>query len=149
MKLVNYESGIYLLEIYLEDRKRVEIGARGIFSFPAGYYYYCGSAQRNLKARIKRHYKKATAKKMHWHIDYLLAETELISHFTWSREAEDECRLAGYLGQNLGGEILVPGFGASDCKCQAHLFYFQERLMTAEVDQYRFLSGTGSDTDGR
>ncbi|MFW5986341.1 MAG: GIY-YIG nuclease family protein [Halanaerobiales bacterium] len=149
MRSVNYDSGIYLLEIYLQKRMEVDIGARGNFSFPAGYYYYCGSAQRNLAARVQRHYRRSTGKKMHWHIDYFLAETELQAHFTWQLEAEAECQLAAYLEQNLQGDIIVTGFGASDCKCSAHLFYFQDRLSPEDIAGFHFRSKTGSDVDGK
>ena len=88
----------------------------GRFEFPAGDYVYTGSALRNLEARIRRH--QSSVKKMHWHIDYLLAAPgvrvrEVLRH------GECECQI----NQRVVGAIPVPGFGASDCKagCVSHL----------------------------
>ena len=60
MKEINteYDSGVYVLEIFLHKPNKIEVGALGIKTFPPGYYYYCGSAQKNLKSRIERHLSK-------------------------------------------------------------------------------------------
>ena len=39
--------GDYLLILYLDKDKLVEIGTKGIMNFPQGYYVYIGSAKRN------------------------------------------------------------------------------------------------------
>lgn len=122
----DYESGIYLLEIFLHKPKKIDIGKMGIITFPPGYYYYVGSAQNNLKSRIKRHYKKD--KNFHWHIDYLLNDANLQDFFTWPVGPEGECILAEFLQKRLSGQVIVPGFGASDCDCKTHLFYFPQKL---------------------
>ena len=57
-------------------------------------------------------------KKLRWHIDYLLAARGVrITKIVRSRREECE------LNQGSRGEVVVPGFGASDCKagCGAHL----------------------------
>lgn len=123
---LKYNSGVYLLEILLHKSREIEIGARGRFEFPAGYYYYCGSAQRNLKARIDRH--RSQSKKLYWHIDYLLQKADLIDFYTWDSGRSGECKLASYLQNNINGNIIVKGFGASDCDCKSHLFYFKEAV---------------------
>jgi Uri superfamily endonuclease len=83
---------------------------------PAGDYVYTGSARRNLEARIARHCRRD--KKLHWHIDYLLAaaETRIIDI---QRLAQPEC----FINQQQAGRTLIPGFGASDCRggCGSHL----------------------------
>ena len=123
---LNYDSGIYLLELKLNQTQEIKIGAKGIFSFPAGYYYYCGTAQKNLKTRLKRHHSED--KNFHWHIDYLLDSGDLTNVFTWPLPAVGECSLARYL-ENWGGEIIVEGFGASDCNCDSHLFLFEKSIV--------------------
>ena len=95
---------------------RVRIGQLGTYDFPAGCYVYTGSALRNFEARITRHL--STAKKMHWHIDYLLAAPGVRVHEV-RRFADAECAI----NQSVDGDIPVSGFVASDCRaaCGSHL----------------------------
>jgi sugar fermentation stimulation protein A len=106
----------YILKIYLDKAKHIQIGKLGTFSFARGVYWYVGSAKRNLNARIARHRRKE--KKLHWHIDYLLQHATIAE--VWSTEA---CE--GRTAALLAGILTVPaiGFGASDKKTKAHLFY--------------------------
>ena len=122
-----YDSGIYLLIIKLSKETEIEAGACGKENFPSGYYYYCGSAQRNLKARIKRHIN--SRKKFHWHIDYLLKWAEIIKFKTWPLGSKYECKLADNIHKLPESKIIMPGFGASDCGCDTHLFYFEQVVM--------------------
>jgi sugar fermentation stimulation protein A len=39
---------------------------------------------------------------------------------------ELECKTAQDLGEIF--ELVIPGFGASDCRCNGHLFYAKELL---------------------
>ncbi len=124
----NYpEGGVYLLKIKLEKKKEIKVGALGKTAFAPGYYFYAGTAQRNLEARINRHY--SSQKKFHWHIDYLLAEAELEKEFVFKLPGEGECFLAETLIKQ-GGKTPIAGFGASDCSCGSHLIYFS--LKTGE-----------------
>lgn len=115
------DSGVYLLKLRLDKNKEIKIGALGQKDFPTGYFFYAGTAQKNLKSRIKRHYSKE--KKFHWHIDYLLKEAELINDYIFELPREGECFLVELMELN-GGQVLVDGFGASDCSCRSHLIYF-------------------------
>ena len=113
------EAGVsrtYQLAIRIAAPVRIAVGRLGVFDFPAGDYVYTGSAKRNLEARIARHL--ATQKKFHWHIDYLLAAPG-VSIREVRRFAAPECEI----NARQVGEILVPGFGASDCRagCGSHL----------------------------
>ena len=96
----------------------MHVGALGTFVFPAGRYLYTGSAVRNLEARIARH--RARAKRLRWHIDYLLAAPGA-RVVTVLRSAAAECER----NRATRGAVLVPGFGASDCRagCGSHLKY--------------------------
>ena len=71
---------------------------------------------RNIEARIRRHL--SPLKKMHWHIDYLLAAPGVMVREVL-RYSSPECAI----NRQLVGEIVVPGFGASDCRtgCISHL----------------------------
>ncbi|MCK5915243.1 MAG: GIY-YIG nuclease family protein [Deltaproteobacteria bacterium] len=100
----------YALFIRVARIEKITVGRFGSFEFAAGDYIYSGSARKNICARVNRHL--SPEKKLRWHIDYLLAAASVnIIKVRISTMAE--CRLvaAG------GGEVVVAGFGASDCVC--------------------------------
>jgi len=116
----------YQLLIDLVQPARVRVGRLGTFEFPAGKYVYTGSAKRNLASRVARHL--ASAKRLRWHVDYLLAVPA--ARVTGVRRlARAEC----VVNQATRGVVLVPGFGASDCKagCGSHLRYLPDPARTA------------------
>ena len=96
----------------------IEVGSLGMLSFKPGNYVYTGSARKNINSRIQRHLKKD--KKLHWHIDYLTNHPGIII-IEVERFETEEC----VLNQQVKGEILHPGFGATDCRqhCGSHLKY--------------------------
>ena len=106
----------YQLLIEVSAPVRVCVGRLGEFLFPAGTYLYTGSALRNFEARIRRHL--SPTKKMHWHVDYLLAAPGVRVREV-RRFSEAEC----LINSRTSGEVAVPGFGASDCRagCGSHL----------------------------
>ena len=106
----------YQLLITVSAPVRVTVGRLGTFDFPAGDYCYTGSAVRHIEARIRRH--QSPLKKMHWHIDYLLAAPGVRVREVL-RYTEAECGI----NQQVFGTIPVPGFGATDCRtgCGSHL----------------------------
>lgn len=112
------EAITYQLQIEVAQPVRIAVGRLGTFLFPAGLYVYTGSARRNIEARIARHLSKK--KTLRWHIDYLLASPKA-KVVSVKRSSQAECDL----NQKVRGEVLVPGFGASDCRngCGSHLQY--------------------------
>ncbi len=122
--------GVYALIIHNEKKQYLKIGKLGTYLFLKGYYVYVGSAlgktATNLENRLNRHL--SLTKKLFWHIDFLLNANYIkIVAIIYANTTENlECHLASVISQLKGAEILVPGFGASDCtgKCGAHLFYF-------------------------
>ena len=119
---MNLNAGVYIAVFYKPKGRTIQIGRLGRFRFRQGVYFYIGSAQRNMSARLERHSKKEKA--LRWHIDYLSAKAKMLGAITISGPRELECQLAKKLGSMF--ELAVPGFGASDCKCRGHLFYTQE-----------------------
>ena len=117
-------KGIYYLTIKLVKRCNIRVGCLGNFGFPGGFYVYVGSAQNNLEGRIERHLRRD--KKMHWHIDYLLHYGQVICVHTYAAEKNAECILSQKIGNIKNAEILVSGFGSSDCSCTSHLYFFQD-----------------------
>ena len=106
----------YQLFIEVAVPLRLTVGRLGCFDFPAGEYVYTGSARRNFEARVRRHL--SPHKTLRWHIDYLLAAPGVAIRDV-RRTTEAECAL----NQQLAGEVIVAGFGASDCRagCVSHL----------------------------
>ena len=127
-------GGTYRLSIRLSRPATVTVGRLGRFRLPAGVYVYCGSARRNLPARIARHLRRRKCKR--WHIDYLLAHpaARVMDIRAWAEATPQgrggrcheggcsECDLVAEAVRR-GGRALIPGFGSSDCRrgCPAHL----------------------------
>jgi Uri superfamily endonuclease len=110
-------KGAYLLIVELPADTNILVGKQGMIPFEKGSYGYVGSALNGLEQRIKRHLR--SRKKLHWHIDYLLAYAEIKNVFIKESATREECELAQAFEQVLPA---VPGFGCSDCACQSHLF---------------------------
>lgn len=113
-------NGIYFLVINISGDCNVKIGALGSTFFAKGSYAYVGSAMNGLENRINRHLRKE--KKLHWHIDYLLASKNAKIAQVFVKETahkSEECITAGKIAA-LGEP--VSNFGCGDCRCGAHLF---------------------------
>jgi len=119
------DSGLYQLILRLPKKSRIRVGKLRTFDFPSGYYVYTGSAKRGLSARIRRHL--SGLKKKFWHIDYLLAKSEIVEIRVFRRHNLTECELARRTASREGAELVVSAFGASDCRCQSHLVFFRSR----------------------
>lgn len=118
-------SGIFHLLVHLSAPKRLGVGNPGIKHFPSGYYIYTGSAKRNLAQRLERHLR--TSKTLRWHIDYLTVVAAIEKILVHRSKTVTECGRANAILKLSGGEVNVPRFGSSDCKCTAHLVYFQTK----------------------
>ena len=132
--------GTYVLVVDLADPATIEVGALDERDFDAGTYAYVGSAfGPGGFSRVDRHRELAAGERdaRHWHVDYLLGHpaASLAEAVTYP-DADIECRLAG----SLPGER-VPGVGASDCDCDAHLL--------AAPDREALLAAARAERDGR
>ena len=116
-------GGVYNLVISLGNKRRIQVGRLGNFVFPGGYYVYTGSALKDLEARVARHGRKQ--KRKWWHIDYLLEWAEAVEVRMYPTEERKECLLNRKVAGLAGARTVVPGFGASDCGCETHLFFFE------------------------
>jgi Uri superfamily endonuclease len=129
--------GAYVLFIDVKEPLSLPVGSFGIESFPAGSYAYVGSARRGIASRVARHHRIAEQKtgKLHWHIDYLLANPQV--HLTGEAVMEDgvECELSLQIAQMKGVIVPIPGFGSSDCKsgCEAHLYLLPEAYLNFDL----------------
>ncbi|NVM54489.1 MAG: GIY-YIG nuclease family protein [Candidatus Helarchaeota archaeon] len=122
-------QGVYALIIENGNEKHLQIGKLGNFLFIKGLYVYIGSAlgrtSTSLEHRLKRHL-SSVKKKLFWHIDFFLNSNEVeVFALIFSQTSErKECELAYAVSQIETAQILVRRFGASDCACLSHLYYF-------------------------
>lgn len=133
-------KGSYFLLIKLKENKIIKIGKLGKIYFKKGFYVYVGSALNGLEARIERHLR--SEKKMHWHIDYLLKDAEIIDAFYKETNEDIECAIANKFGEKLES---IKGFGCSDCKCVSHLFYgkryeINEETLNFKMEKFQYLN---------
>lgn len=120
------DRGTYILVLHLEAPTRLTVGKLGAFDFAAGWYAYVGSAfgSGGLRGRLKHHLTETA--KPHWHIDYLRTATTVRDVWFLTSETRHEHIWSSRLQSLPGAAVPVPRFGASDCKCAAHLIYFPD-----------------------
>ena len=128
--------GTYILLLHAALERDVTIGAAGILSLRQGYYAYVGSAfgPGGLYARLRHHCYSAAGPR--WHVDYLRKHAT-ISEIIFSRSRDRlECSWADILAGLTHSSSPLTGFGASDCLCDSHLFYFPKRPVLAGRRQF-------------
>lgn len=145
-KITKPESGIYILEIFASTNFSIPHKKFNKITFPKGWYYYIGSAQKNLSSRIQRHLAKE--KKLFWHIDYLTTiNTNVIRNIFIVEQKEKmyECILTNIIVDELNLESKAIGFGNSDCtSCKSHLLYSKQKIYKkifsriADAKSYKF-----------
>jgi sugar fermentation stimulation protein A len=113
-----HDSGSYIIVLNLKNNHKSDIKSLGKVLFKEGYYLYVGSAKKNLTKRIQRHMRQR--KKLYWHIDYLREEADFYSALPIRASSPLECKIAQSLKRI--SDWVIPGFGASDCDCETHLF---------------------------
>ncbi len=88
-----------------------------------GFYIYVGSAfgPGGLRGRLFHHLSRVESP--HWHIDYLRPVTNLVEVWITEDQQKREHEWARALAAGQVAFIPLPRFGASDCRCPAHLFF--------------------------
>ena len=119
-------KGTYILILKLNREKSIQVSKLGRFKFAPGYYAYIGSGfcSGGLAGRLNHHF-KSTAK-LHWHIDYLREWTSIEQVWFSDQQIHREHDWAKLMNQMDGVRAGIKGFGCSDCRCETHLFYFDE-----------------------
>jgi Uri superfamily endonuclease len=142
-KIISSDRGIYILEFHSSRSFSIELKKFRNIRFKKGFYYYIGSAQKNLNSRIERHLKKD--KKLHWHIDYITSlpfikifEIKILPDFS----KEFECRVVNYINVNYEASFPAKKFGNSDClNCHSHLIFSRNQFkFTREFDSIPVIS---------
>ncbi|HJN23526.1 MAG TPA: DUF123 domain-containing protein [Rhodospirillales bacterium] len=125
-------AGSYGLLIQIPSLTRIGIARRPPTDLPPGPYFYAGSANGpgGIRARVRRHLKKARA--VRWHVDRLtnLFGVDAVVAFPGGRE----CGLVAAARAWRGTTVPIPGFGSSDCRsCPAHLLRLPNGLRTDDL----------------
>ncbi|RMF86997.1 MAG: GIY-YIG nuclease family protein [Nitrospinota bacterium] len=146
--LLPSRPGTYCLLLSLPFTRRIRVGRRGSYRFPAGYYLYVGSAcgPGGLRGRISHHL--CPLARPHWHIDYL-RQAALLEEVWFAIGKSQEHAWATLLQGMTGTDIPMPRFGSSDCRCASHLFHLSlqrrpgriRRCLPGEVRTYLPLPG--------
>ncbi|MFQ5740154.1 MAG: DUF123 domain-containing protein [Acidobacteriota bacterium] len=136
------EAGTYALMLRASSEQMIQIGRLGRLHLRPGFYLYVGSAlgPGGLAARLGRHCRSCHSP--HWHIDYLKPSLAL-QEIWYTRDPERrEHQWANLFGDMAGASVPLPRFGASDCCCDSHLFFFSDR---PSIRQFQLLaSKTGA-----
>lgn len=121
------EQGTYILVLRSSDEQTVQVGALGTLTVTPGVYAYVGSAfgPGGVRARVQRHARAGGA--TYWHVDYLRSVTTVDEVWYTHDSERRECLWVSVLRNGMGASIPITGFGASDCKCPAHLVSFESR----------------------
>ncbi len=135
---IEVNRGVYILEIFAEYDFTIKSQTFGKVKLSKGYYYYVGSAQKNLRSRIQRHLKKE--KIVHWHIDLITTAPETritkICVLPFAPKSV-ECETVQKMLKFKFAVNSIPHFGNSDCNiCLTHLLYSPKRLSQS---QFSFL----------
>ena len=121
------KPGTYAFVMACSSDQRVEIGKLGGLRTRPGFYVYVGSAfgPGGLRARIAHHLKISARPR--WHIDYLRPSMDPSEIWFTYDSRHREHQWAGVLASISGAAIPLSGFGASDCRCKSHLYFFSFR----------------------
>ena len=132
-------KGTYALLLFLDKKTTITVGKLATFSFPRGYYLYIGSALGGLFPRVERHIKGG--RKFHWHIDYLRQWAEVVEVWYLVSEERLECAWALAAAEMPKAQVLVEGFGSSECRCRSHLIYYPS---APSFEEFRGRLGEGN-----
>jgi len=119
--------GTYALLLRIDSTEIALIGRRNRLPLAPGWTVYAGSAfgPGGVAARLAHH--RRTASRPHWHIDFLRHHAALAAAWYSHDAVRRECLWAEVLARDLGGGLPPFRFGASDCRCPAHLSLFEAR----------------------
>lgn len=119
--------GTYALLLRIPSAEVAFIGRRDRLPLVPGWAVYAGSAfgPGGVTARLAHHRRPVV--RPHWHVDYLRQYGSLEAVWFSHDPNRRECLWAAVLARELGGRAPPFRFGASDCRCPAHLYLFDVR----------------------
>lgn len=118
--------GTYALVLSSPCEAEISVGRLGVLAIRQGFYVYVGSAfgPGGVRGRVARHVIHGRTR--HWHVDYLwptLRVDEIWYSHDPRRREHDWARI---LRSSRSGSVPLRRFGASDCRCDAHLLFFEQ-----------------------
>src|ERR1035441_8593615 len=119
--------GTYVLVLSSRSTDLIQIGRLGALQLQSGFYVYVGSAlgPGGVRARLAHHLK--LSRRPHWHIDHLRAHTRVEEIWYRFDTRRLEHAWAERIKRAEGVSVPLVGFGSTDCRCESHLFFFQQR----------------------
>ena len=131
--------GTYVLVLSSRSTDLIQVGRLGALQLQSGFTYV-GSAlgPGGVRARLAHHLKPS--RRPHWHIDYLRAHTRVAEIWYCLDTRRLEHVWAEHIGLAEGASVPLVGFGSTDCGCESHLFFFQQR---PSRERFRQVLGTG------
>ncbi|WP_246155836.1 GIY-YIG nuclease family protein [Thiohalocapsa marina] len=122
----NSRTGTYAVLLAPRQPKTVQIGRLGALTLAGGVLVYVGSAlgPGGIAARCRHHARIAA--RPHWHLDDLRPHCDLLGFWVAYGTERLEHRWALTLGALPAANWPLLRFGASDCRCPAHLIALPE-----------------------
>lgn len=123
------QGGTYLLALACQRAQPVRVGRLGRIQLGPGFYVYVGSAfgPGGLRARLRHHL--TAVHRAHWHCDYLQSVCRPVAVWFSVGSQRMEHAWAQAIVCCGHARVPLPGFGASDCSCLAHLFFVASRAV--------------------
>ncbi len=118
--------GTYALILSSQTDQLIRVGRLGQVEVPRGFLVYIGSAlgPGGVRARVGHHRRISTRPR--WHVDYLRAWTRL-DEVWYCYDAERREHEWAEAMRCQRDAAPVRGFGASDCRCESHLYTLAAR----------------------
>jgi Uri superfamily endonuclease len=125
--------GTYAFLLSSASDAEIRVGRFGDMQLQSGFYLYLGSAlgPGGVRARVNHHLHASP--RPHWHIDYLRPHASVEEVWLCHGRKRREHLWARFLARMPGVSVPMPGFGSSDCACEAHLFFFKSRAMRDRI----------------
>jgi len=116
--------GTYALVLFAPREACVQVGKLGELRVRRGTFVYVGSAfgPGGVAARVRHHVCSRAAPR--WHLDWLRDHLRPREVWLTHDGAHREHEWARIFQDLPGASAPLAGFGASDCRCPAHLFRF-------------------------
>lgn len=136
----------YLLLIKNSKDVEIKVGSLGEIKFSKGWFCYVGSSRTSNFSRLTRHSKVSIGENStrHWHIDYLNGYKTTTIEMAYISTDKKECKIA----EKMKRFVSVNEFGCSDCKCDSHLFYSEDKEELKETCEEISMASSVPDEEG-
>lgn len=127
------QPGTYALLLSSTSDAEIRVGRHGDMRLRPGFYVYVGSAlgPGGVRARVSHHLRDSP--RPHWHIDYLRSRARVEEIWVCHGRTRQEHLWARLFSSIPGVSVPLRGFGASDCDCPAHVFYFESKAVHVRI----------------